>query len=1817
MSWRIRPVILLAMGVSLGACVDGDDKDVVDTEIAEPTVIPPATPVLTLDGTPTTMDDLVAEATGLDADATYTWTWTRDGDVEAYTDGTVPASATSKGEVWTVSLAGERDGVAGAAATASTTVINTPPEITALELGPEAPLTVDALVASASATDADGDEIVWNWVWTVDNHNTLFDDDTIPPSATTREQTWRVVAAPFDGEHSGGELDASVTVLNSAPVVTTATVAPDPAFEDSVLEISLAGVDDDPDDEVVYSWEWFVDGVSAGSQETLNGAEFSKGHEVHAEVTGSDGLLSSEVFTSDALVILNSPPELIGGEVSPGEADESTTLTCTADGTFDADGDDVAVSVNWFNGGALAVVGTVIDGASFDKHDELHCTIETNDGEADGGSFTSDVIVVANTPPVVGGASLNNLAPTEFDTLGVDFSGVGDIDGDAITMSYAWFVNDVQLSTDDTLPPDAYGAGDRVYCEVTPFDGEVHGLVVRTGTAMVGNSSPSIQSVSITPDNPGTADDLVASVEGTDPDGDTLTYAYLWTVDGVAVQGGASDTLASDNTSRGQEVALVVIPNDGSVDGGAAFSDPVTVVNTLPAVDGVELLPDPLFTADDAFCQPGPWSDPDGDAESYLFRWWVNGAIVPTLIQVLNSDQFAKGDVVGCAVTPQDVFGTGQVAQSLTLNVFNTPPVLFSAELDLFDPVEGDELGVVPGVFGDADGDSVLFHVRWFIDGELITLRDSLGPTDYAKGDVIHAEVYPFDGEQEGDPVLTSSTTVLNTPPESLSVSIAPLSPSTVDDIVASVDAADNDGDALTWTYVWSIDGVPMEPTADPVLSADLTARDALITVDAYPSDDESDGAQLTSNEALVVNTAPSILSATIVPDVVFEDSELTCVPAGWVDPDGDPASYSFTWYVAGLPYDVGDTIDGEHFSSGDDIRCSVTPFDPVVAGPEVFSSAVDVLNTPPEIGAVTIPNTSPEEGDTLSVLVGFQQDIDGGEITLEYAWFVDGTQESTAATLPSTFWVKGQDIWVVVTPSDLQSVGTSVQSNVVEAVNAAPEIASVTISPDSVTTDQFLEAFVETTDADGDEVTHTKQWLRNGVPIAGQTGSILASVFFTKNQTITVEATPYDGTELGAAVVSAGVTVSNSPPSYLSASVFPVPLYESSTATCTPTLALDVDSDGVTPRFEWWVNGTSVAFTQSVDGSVFSKGQAVFCRAYPDDGQDEGEPVDTATLVAQNTAPTIGSVSLSTASPTAEQFLSATISGASDLDGDSLTFTYAWFVNGVQTGTGQVLNLRLYAENGDTVFVKVTPHDDETAGAEVTSNFGTVQNSLPVVDSITLRPDPPRAGLWAYAEVEASDTDGDEVSLGYEWWVDGSPVWSSTTSGLPDHLFVPGASVMVRVTPSDGIGAGSPSDSASAVATSDDVTCPDDLGLGPTCPALSCGALDVGGAAYGDGPYFVGHGIEVQCVFSEGEPYTTFEDNDFSEDAGGWSFTTITTCNGNPILGGYGALAAGTISQSFDLTGVLHDTVTVSGDAWFIDSWDGESAWLDVDGTQEWTHVGVFTDGTAVCGSLASPEWLDSVVPVSVSVPHTASSVLVEWGNNLDQAATDESFAVDNVRVTTSGVPAIPGLSADDPGASCNAIAAVSADLPDGLYWIDPLFTGAFMAYCEMNGDGTAWTLLSHGGVCGGMAEATSVTGGNACTYLSNAVVMALAERSSQVKLTVNTTDGRFGSWDETANPTSTSVLAALAAGEGWHELPECTGDPLTAGECNGAWDAWAWDWTCDTQQVGGPAAGWPDMYWSCGLGSNVHWMSGNGQAHVGGTTPASATWVGGPPLP
>ncbi len=610
--------------------------------------------------------------------------------------------------------------------------------------------------------------------------------------------------------------------------------------------------------------------------------------------------------------------------------------------------------------------------------------------------------------------------------------------------------------------------------------------------------------------------------------------------------------------------------------------------NAPPSAPKVSIGPISPHTEDDLVAIiDGDSDDDQGNKVSYSYAWKQDGLPRNDITgDTVPASETAKGQVWAVSVTPNDGKVDGPAGRASTTIVNSLPVVDVTLSPEV--PTTLDDLVVIPEAT-DADGDPVTFSFSWTLDGGRTDVDvDTISADQTAHGQRWAVTVTPNDSEKDGTPV-TAEVEIADAAPVMLAVSIVPAEPYVLDDLVATVEASDADGDAITFQYAWFVDGSLVQSGVSDTLAAGSFAKHQRVTVEVTPKDGFIDGEPLSSVDAIVMNSIPTADGVSIDPSNPYEATTLTCLPVGFSDADGDPEAWSFVWQVNGTEVSFAVTLDGANFSKGDTITCAATPFDGEESGVAVASVPIIIANTPPVLNSVALSTLTPTENDTITVTLGAASDDDDDAITFGYAWSVNGAVVSTSDSLPPGRFNKGDSIYVTVTPWDGTDFGAPVTSAAATGTNLAPSISAVSLSPADIYTNDTLSAAVTATDLDGDPIFFSYDWYVDGFPRGSSSSASLSGVaYFDKGQAVYVVVTPTDGVAIGATATSSTVTVLNSAPTAPVVEITPSDATEGDDLTCTVTSAsTDADGDLVTYSFDWGVDGA--AYSGAVDTTTTS----------------------------------------------------------------------------------------------------------------------------------------------------------------------------------------------------------------------------------------------------------------------------------------------------------------------------------------------------------------------------------------------------------------------------------------------------------------------------------------------------------------------------------------------------------------------------------------------------------------------------------------------------
>lgn len=581
---------------------------------------------------PTTMDDLVVEfieeavdPNGND-EVTYTYVWSLDGaEVSDLSGDTVPADRTRAGQLWSVRVIPSDGKLTGLEGSAFTEVQNTPPTATAT-IAPESPLSTDDLELTVSTEDADGDTVNVAISWTVDGEPAGISGPRVPNGRTTPDEVWEATVLPSDARGEGEPFTVSVQIENQAPVMEQVLMRPAEIREASVVEALPSATDPDRD-ELTYTYEWFVNGVSQGQSpdDSIDGSLFDRGDTIEVSVVASDGRGGeSEAVRAEAATVLNTAPAMDSVSITPTEAFTDTELTCTPVGWRDDDGDEENYIVEWTVNTVVAGTGLTLDPSKFSRDDRIGCTAIPFDGIDEGRTQSTRPITIQNSLPSLSSVTIGPKDPPSGTAITATLGGLTDADGDEVSTTIDWYVNGSRKAVGATLPAGGFIKGDTIEARVTPDDGTDEGSEVTSNTLTAVNSAPRITAFALEPAPLFSKNDATVSLSTDDWDGDKVDVEYAWTINGTAYGTSTTTSVPSADTKSGDVVAVTVSTNDGTVDGDSrSASQKVKLLIDPPEI---AIDPENPENTEDLWCEiTKGTSDADGGKITYHFTWYKDG----------------------------------------------------------------------------------------------------------------------------------------------------------------------------------------------------------------------------------------------------------------------------------------------------------------------------------------------------------------------------------------------------------------------------------------------------------------------------------------------------------------------------------------------------------------------------------------------------------------------------------------------------------------------------------------------------------------------------------------------------------------------------------------------------------------------------------------------------------------------------------------------------------------------------------------------------------------------------------------------------------------------------------------------------------------------------------------------------------------------------------------------------------------------------------------------------------------------------------------
>ena len=532
-------------------------------------------------------------------------------------------------------------------------------------------------------------------------------------------------------------------------------------------------------------------------------------------------------------------------------------------------------------------------------------------------------------------------------------------------------------------------------------------------------------------------------------------------------------------------------------------------------------------------------------------------------------------------------------------------------------------------------------------------------------------------------------------------------------------EATDDDiaNSALSVIWLSDKDGILMEmnPTSTGEASfstATLSRNTHVITLKVV----DDTGTECSSDIVYTIGSPPSFLLLSPNNGDIFDEGTSIEFSGQVSDAEDQIHELNITWessldgMINALPPDSTGLVQFVNSSLNfgtHTITATVTDTDGLYAR-NLFDITINGVPTPPSVLLHPDPAYTT---DNLTATASGSIDPDGSPVSYIYAWYQNGVlTSSTGSLLSSGSTTKGDNWTVRVTPTDGITTGAYVEESITIA-NSPPSIASMSISPNTPSTQDTISCTAIGTDADGDPTTISYSWLINSSPISGNSSSLSGP--FVNGDVITCRATPNDGSTNGS-FSELDITIANTPPVVSLVSLSPLAVYTNDILTATVT-ATDPDGDPLLYTYNWYINNgsapqlvhanTSSSPADQLDGTLyFERSDTVYVEVIVADSSTTASLSSTQVSIL-NSPPSAYNVLISPLAPVAGLDDLVCSAQDSDADLDLVSLGYSWMLNGSSTTYTTTMIPAEDISDGELWVCSIVPYDGIEYGSTATSS--------------------------------------------------------------------------------------------------------------------------------------------------------------------------------------------------------------------------------------------------------------------------------------------------------------------------------------------------------------------------------------------------------------------------------------------------------------------------------------------------------------------------------
>jgi hypothetical protein len=901
---------------------------------------------------------------------------------------------------------------------------------------------------------------------------------------------------------------------NRPPTISDLTVKPDQAYTTDYLLVDYTFTDLDGDTESGSQIRWYRDGnlVSWYNDRTfVYPVSTKKGQVWYYTVNPGDGIEFGTIATSGMRTILNSPPKLNNIKILPIEPVTTDNLTISY--TYnDADSDpETTANILWYRDGVLQSNYNdqkLVPLSATKKGEVWNATICVGDGSDFSPWYQISSVTIKNSQPVAVNAYISPSDPMTTDALNAIYSySDADLDPESGT-EINWYRNDqlqVSFVNKAVVPATATQKGDTWYFTVKPSDGDEFGIEITSKVVKIGNTKPIVTELKLYPEEPRTMDTLYIEYTFFDSDSDPeIDSEIKWYRDGNYIEELFNAIQVPPSfTVRGQSWKFSITPKDGYAFGDTVFSDPVVVINTPPEIVQAQIEPIRPAVNDELKAKYSEL-DADEDQISQIQVTWFKDSIRQTELDgafIVPTKYTRAGESWYFEIQVSDGTEFGAIFKTESVKI-NIPPVATELLITPSSPTSSDGLEASYIWFdenGDEESETLL---QWFRNDQLIEeLTNSLSiPVDETiKGDVWHFKVTPGDGLDSGDPVISDSVIIGNTPPTASEASILRSDEQGDEIYVAAYNYYDLDSDPEQEPKIqWFRNDKQVPALSDSKgITREYLTKDDVWYFMIAPFDGKDYGVSVRSGIMVIENVAPVVKVAIINPELPTTTNDLEAY-IEYFDPDSDTVEDfqpEFKWYKNDKVQSTAngwEEIPASLTTKGEVWYFTIRLYDGIEWSPEYKSTPVTIQNSIPEVSKLSLTPARPTRISNID-LEYIYSDLDGDvESGTLIQWFRNGelvSELNDKTTVTPDYLSMGHSWFCTVQPNDGTDHGEILTSETV-TVNIVPSVVNVMINPVEPSTNDKLKLSYDYSDPEGDSQSNSViRWYINDQHVAKYDG--------------------------------------------------------------------------------------------------------------------------------------------------------------------------------------------------------------------------------------------------------------------------------------------------------------------------------------------------------------------------------------------------------------------------------------------------------------------------------------------------------------------------------------------------------------------------------------------------------------------------------------------------------------------------------------------------------------------------------------------------------